>query len=218
MMVSVKGELLVREVEMACSVIGKTPAVAIAVALNVTWLVPLVAIGVAATVTPAGRPEADRLTVPVKPPRATTVAVPDAVNPRGSARLVGRNETVNEGFVTVRLTVSVALRVAETPLTVMGYTPARAVAFAAKVSVLAVEVLAGLKVAVTPLGRPAALSAMSALKPFWPTTPIEVETFAELATVGAATELVRLKIGARTVSATGTAVLRVPETPLMERV
>ena len=86
-----------------------------------------------------------------------------------------------------------------------------------KVSVLEVEVLAGLNVAVTPVGRPAAVSDTSPLKPFWPTTPIEVAMLAERATVGAAMELVRVKAGARTVSATGTVLLRVPETPLMER-
>ena len=49
------------------------PIAAVALAVSVRVLVPVVLAGLKAALTPLGRPEADRLTVPLKPLRGWTV-------------------------------------------------------------------------------------------------------------------------------------------------
>ena len=51
------------------------PIVAVAVEVSVSVLMPGVLVGLNDAVTPAGRPDADKLTVPLKPLRALTVMV-----------------------------------------------------------------------------------------------------------------------------------------------
>ena len=51
------------------------PVVAVALAVSVRLLVPVVLAGLKLAVTPDGSPEADRLTVPVKPLMGLTVMV-----------------------------------------------------------------------------------------------------------------------------------------------
>jgi len=53
----------------------EVPVVAVAVAVNVTVLVDVVGFVPKAAVTPDGNPEAERLTLPVKPPEGVTVIV-----------------------------------------------------------------------------------------------------------------------------------------------
>ena len=90
------------------------------------------------------------------------------LDPGGNEIAVGDTEIVKFGAaVTVR--VNVALSVVEplVPVTVTVAVPTVAVAEAVKVSVLPVEpvTVAGLKLAVTPAGRPLALKATALLKP-----------------------------------------------------
>lgn len=56
-------------------VTATVPRVAVVVAVKVRVLFPVVLAGLKVAVTPAGRPEADRLTVPVKPFNGFTVMV-----------------------------------------------------------------------------------------------------------------------------------------------
>jgi hypothetical protein len=51
------------------------PVVAVGLAVNVTVLVDVVGFVPKVAVTPAGKPEADRLTLPVNPPEGVTVIV-----------------------------------------------------------------------------------------------------------------------------------------------
>ena len=72
--------------------------------------------------------------------------------------------------------------------------------FAAKISVLVVLVMAGLKVAVRPLGSPVAVSATLPLKPPTPVMPIVMLAPVPPAKkVSAAAEDEMLKLGAETV-------------------
>ena len=68
--------------------------------------------------------------------------------------------------LTVRLMVVVCVKLPEAPVTVTVAGPVVAVLLAVSVSVLVLVVLAGLKLAVTPLGSPEAESATVPLKPF----------------------------------------------------
>ena len=71
-------------------------------------------------VTPVGRPEAARATVPVKPFCAVTVIVLAPVPPCATATLAGAAARVNDGVpLTVSLTVAVSLRLPDVPVMVM---------------------------------------------------------------------------------------------------
>ena len=81
------------------------PAVAPLDAANVTVLVPVVEIGLKLAVTPDGNPLALSVTLPVKPPRGTTVTVLVAVPPWTTLALVAEREKSDEP-VTVRAMVA----------------------------------------------------------------------------------------------------------------
>ena len=72
--------------------------------------------------------------------------------------------------MTVRATVVVCVRLPEVPVMVTVVVPAAAVLDAVKVNVLEVVVLEGLNEAVTPAGKPLALSATDPLKLLIPVT------------------------------------------------
>lgn len=67
----------------------EVPVVAVALAVNVTLLVDVVGFVPKLAVTPDGRPEADRLTLPVKPPEGATVIVLPTLLPCVTVTLVG---------------------------------------------------------------------------------------------------------------------------------
>lgn len=67
----------------------EVPVVAVAVAVNVTVLVDVVGLVPKAAVTPDGKPEADRFTLPVKPPEGVTVIVLLALPPCVTLTLAG---------------------------------------------------------------------------------------------------------------------------------
>src|SRR5579859_3210324 len=73
------------------------PVVAVALVVSVRLLVPLVLAGLKLAVTPAGRPEADKLTLPVKPLVGLTVIVVAPLLPWVTERLVGDEESVKSG-------------------------------------------------------------------------------------------------------------------------
>lgn len=136
-------------------------------AVSVRVLVPVVLVGLNDAVTPLGNPEADKLTLPVKPLVGFTVIVLLPLEPCVTVKLDGAAESVKFGAgFTVRVTVAVWLKVPEVPVIVTVAVPVVAVPLAVSVSVLVPVVLVGLKDAVTPLGRPEADRLTLPVKPF----------------------------------------------------
>src|SRR5215470_3209725 len=135
----------------------RAPVVAVLLADNVNVLVVAVLEGLKLAVTPLARPEADRLTLPVKPFAGVTVMVVVTLFPRPAGRLAGEADRLKSGTtgaLTVRVSVVVRVRVPEVPVTVSVKVPVAAALPAVTVSVLAEVALVGLKFAVTPEGRP----------------------------------------------------------------
>jgi hypothetical protein len=73
------------------------PVVAVALALNVTLLVDVVGLVPKVAVTPAGNPEADKVTAPVNPPEGVSVIVLDPLVPWVTVKLAGEAERVKLG-------------------------------------------------------------------------------------------------------------------------
>lgn len=70
------------------------PIVAELLAVSVRVLVVVVLVGLNEAVTPLGRPEADRLTLLVKPPVGVTVIVLDLLFPRTTLSVLGDEDSV----------------------------------------------------------------------------------------------------------------------------
>lgn len=87
--VSVMVVVWVRLPEVPVMVTVDVPTAAVAVAVNVTELVDVVGLVPNAAVTPLGKPEAERVTLPVKPPVGVTVMVLLAFDPWVTLTLPG---------------------------------------------------------------------------------------------------------------------------------
>jgi hypothetical protein len=123
--------------------------------VKVSELVVLV-LGVPRTaVTPLGRPETVRATLAASPTGEPTVIVLLAVvPPTRRVKLLAEADKLKLGVGTTRVTVADSVVLNEVPARVTLYVPGTTAALGVKVSVLVVLVVAGLKAAVTPLGRP----------------------------------------------------------------
>jgi len=142
------------------------PVVAVLEAVKVTVLVPVVEVGLKLAVTPEGKPLALRATLPVNPPEGVTVNVLVPVAPWVTVALVADREKSGVcATVTFRLTVVVWVSDPLVPVTVTVAAPVVAVLEAVKVTVLVPVVDAGLKLAVTPEGKPLALNATLPVNP-----------------------------------------------------
>ena len=149
------------------------PVVAALLAVRVNVLVEVAGFGLNEAVTPAGRPEAERLTLPAKPLRGVTVIVLVPVAPWVMLKLAGEAARLKlDGTATVSETIAVPVKLPDVPVMVMGKVPVEAVLLAARVNVLLPVVAAGLKDAVTPLGRPDADRLTLPAKPFCGSTVI----------------------------------------------
>jgi hypothetical protein len=84
-----------------------------------------------------------------------------------NATAVVPDSSVKEGPVTVTAIVILVLRLPEVPVTITFVVPVPALAEALKVSTLLLLVLVGLKVAVTPVGKPLIDSETLSEKPYW---------------------------------------------------
>ena len=92
----------VRETEVVCVrapeipviVMVDVPVVAVALAAKVTTLVPVVGLVPNAAVTPAGKGDVDKVTLPVNPPEGVTVIVLLPLPPCPMVTLVGEAESV----------------------------------------------------------------------------------------------------------------------------
>ena len=142
------------------------PVVAVLLAVIVRVLVFVVLAGLNEGVTPLGRPEADKLTLPLKPLSGFTVIVLAPLAPCVMVRLLGEAESVKfGGGLTVRESAVELDRLPDEPVMVTVAVPVVAVPVAVNVRVLVPVVLAGLNDALTPVGRPDADKPTLPLKP-----------------------------------------------------
>ena len=143
------------------------PVCAVIEAVSVSVLLVAVLLGLKEAVTPLGKPEADKLTLPLNPFCRATVTALVLLPPWKRLSVVGEADRVKlPAETTVRLTVVVLVKAPEVPVTVTVDVPIVAELLAVSVSVAVVCVLVGLKEAVTPLGKPAAEKLTLPLKPF----------------------------------------------------
>jgi hypothetical protein len=144
----------------------KVPVVARLPAVRVKVLADVAGLGVNDAVAPLCKPEAESVTLPLKPFKGVMVTLVVPFAPRAMLKLVGDAEREKSGVaVTVREMVVEAVKPADVPVTVKVTVPAVAVPLAVRVRVLVLLVLAGLKDAVTPLGSPEADKLTAPLKP-----------------------------------------------------
>ncbi len=159
--------VLVKPPDEPVMVTEAVPVVAVPLAESVNVLVLVVLLGLNDAVTPLGSPEADKLTLPLKPFCGVTVMVLAPLAPCAIVKLFGDAERAKfGGGVTARESGVLCDKPPETPVTVTLKVPRAAVLLAVRASVLVLAVLPGLNDAVTPLGRPDADKLTLPLKPF----------------------------------------------------
>ncbi len=143
------------------------PVAAVTLAVRVSVLLLVAGLGLNAAVTPLGKPDAERVTLPLKPFDGVMLIVLVPWLPCTMLTLLGLADSVKFGAgVTVRLIVVVCVKLPDVPVIVTVAVPVAAVALAVKVSVLVDVAGFGLNAAVTPLGRPDAERVTLPLKPF----------------------------------------------------
>ena len=162
---------------MPVTVTVTVPVVAVLLAIRVNVLEAVAGFGLNKKVTPLGRPEADKLTVPLKPFCGVTVTLLVPVVPWVTFKLPGDAEMVKFGpAFTVSETVALWVRPPPTPVIVIGNVPVVALLVAVRVRVLEAVVGFGLNAALTPLVRPEADKLTLVAKPFWGVTVIVLVT------------------------------------------
>jgi hypothetical protein len=145
------------------------PVAADALAVSVNVLVVVVGFGLNPAVTPLGKPEALKVTLPVKPFTGFTVIVLVPLFPCVTVTELGFAVRLKFGAAaafTVRLNVVVFVKLPDVPVMVTVTVPVAAEPLAVNVSVLVEAAGFGLNPAVTPLGKPDAESVTLPLKPF----------------------------------------------------
>jgi hypothetical protein len=148
-------------------VTATVPVVAVPLAVRVSVLEAVAGFGLNEALTPLGRPDADKLTLPLKPFCGVIVTVLVPLDPCMMLRLPGNAERAKFGAgVTVREIVVGFARIPDVPVIVTVTVPVVAVPPAVSVNVLVAVAGLGLNEAVTPLGRPDADKLTLPLKPF----------------------------------------------------
>ena len=192
------------------------PAAAALLTVNVSVLLLVVLLGLKDAVTPLGSPEADKLTVPVKPFCGTSVMLLVPLAPGAMLRLPGEADSAKLGAVTVRVREAVLVRLPEVPVMVTVEVPGIAPLPAFRVSVLVPAVALGLKDAVTPPGRPDADKLTVPLNPLCGETEMVLVPLVPGAMLKLAGDADRPKVGAAViVSATDVALVKTPEVPVI---
>ncbi len=136
--------------EVPVTVTVAVPAVAAGPAANVRVLDPVVLAGLNDAVTPFGRPDTVKLTLPLKPFCGPTARVLTLLLPCTRLRLLGNAERLKFGVVITRLIVAVWLKLPEVPVTVTVAVPAVAELLATMVRALTPMVSLWLNDAVHP--------------------------------------------------------------------
>jgi hypothetical protein len=196
----------VTEIEVVCvklpelpvMVAVAVPVLAVPLAVRVKVLVAVAGFGLKDAVTPLGKPEADKLTLPLKPFCGVTVIVLVPLVPCVMVKLPGEAESVKFGVgtgFTVRETVVLLVRLPELPVMVTVAVPVLAVLLAVSVKVQVLVVLLGVKDALTPLGRPEADRLTLPLKPFCGMTVIVLVPLAPCVMVKLPGEAESTKVG-----------------------
>ena len=143
------------------------PVVAVLPAVSVKVLEVVAILGLKMAVTPLGRPEADRVTPPLKPFWGVMVTVLERLVPCVMFKLAGDADRLKFGaVVTVSAIVVALVKVPDVPEIVTVAVPVVAVLLAVRVKVLVVVAGFVLNDAVTPLGRPDVDRVTPPLKPF----------------------------------------------------
>lgn len=145
------------------------PTAALLAAVSDSVLELVVEAGLKAAVTPLGTPLATSDTLPVNPPDGAMLITGLMAPPCAMDSMLGFADSVKLGCIAAALTVSSSVAVAVNPplipVIVRVLVPLLAVMPALNVSVLDDVVVAGLKLAVTPFGRPLTLSATVPVNP-----------------------------------------------------
>ena len=194
------------------------PVAAVLEAARVRTLVPVVGLVPNEAVTPLGKPDVERVTLPVNPPTSVTEIVSVALLPCVTEMLVGDAARVKPGVpvFTVKAIVVLAVCEPDVPVTVTVNAPVVAVLVADKVNTLVLVVGFVPNEAVTPLGKPDAERVTLPVNP--PTSVTEIVSVAlppclRETEVGE-DESVKLE-GAGIVTATGTECVIEPSVPTM---
>ena len=172
----------------------KVPGVAELLTVSVTVLPEVEGLGLKEAVTPVGRLDAEKVTLPVKPFVGWMVIVDVPVLPRATLRLLGDAERLKFGpGFTAREIVVVCVKLPDVPVIVTVALPVVAVLLAVSVNVLVLVVLVGLNEAVMPLGRPDADRATLPVKPLCGVTVIVLFPLVPCVIVTLAGDAERLK-------------------------
>jgi len=205
----------VRLPDLPVTVTVDVPGTAAAVTAKVTATLAGVAPGPNDPTTPAGRPDRLTVTEPAKPLCGVRVSTLFPLAPIAMLRAAGETDNENAGGpVTASEIVSLLVRLPEVPVTVTEEVLGGAPLAAVKVTVLLLAVVAGLKAAVTPLGRPEAVSATVPANPPWPLMAMVLVMFAPCARLRLAGVAESVKPGGGvTVRAMVVLLVAVPEAP-----
>jgi hypothetical protein len=190
---------LVKPPEVPVMVTVAVPVVAVLLAASVNVLVAVAGLGLNDAVTPLGSPEADRLTLPLKPFCAVTAIVLVLLAPCTIVMLLGEAEREKFGAgarFTVRPIAVVFVKLPDVPVMVTVAVPVVAVLLAVSVTVPVLVVLPGLNKAVTPLGSPEADRLTLPLKPFCGVTVIVLAPLVPCTIVTLLGEAKSAKLGA----------------------
>jgi len=207
----------VRLPEVPVTVTVRVPVAAVLLAVSVNVLVEAAGFGLNDAMTPLGRPDADRLTLPLNPFCGVTMIMLMPLAPCETLRLLGDADREKfGGTVTLKLIVIEFIRLPEVPVMVSALVPVVAVLLAVSVNVLVEVVGFGLKEAVTPLGRPDADRLTLLLKPFRRVTAIVLVSLAPCMMLRLFGDAPRVKFPAGfTVRETTVPFVRLPEVPVM---
>jgi hypothetical protein len=197
------------------------PVVAVLLAVSVNVLVVVAGFVLNDAVTPLGKPDADKLTLPLKPFCGVTVIVLVPAVPCVIVKLLGDAESVKFAAgarFTVRAIAVAFDKLPEVPVIVTVTAPVVAVLLAVSVRVLVVVAGFVLNDAVTPLGKPDADKLTLPLKPFCGVTVIVLVPAVPCTIVKLLGEAERVKFAAGagfTVRAIAVAFDKLPEVPVI---
>jgi hypothetical protein len=200
------------------------PVLAELLAVNLKLLVPVVVAGLKDAVTPLGKPDADRLTLPKKPFWGLTATVLVPLDPCVTLTLLGESKSakspvLDDGF-TVSVTKTEFTRLPEAPVIVTVEVPVAAVLLAVNVRTSVVLLVPALQPEDTPFGKVESATETVPVKPFTGTSAIVVEPPAPPGVIArlfgvAVNEKFGVDAALLTVKLIEAVWVKLPETPVM---